>query len=137
MGRLERDFQSQLRKRLEELFPGCIILKNDPNLQQGIPDLIVLWRDKWALLEVKKSATASERPNQGWFVEKADSFSFGAFIYPENAEEVLDALQFAFRARRSTRILEREQRLLGELRPGEVRGVVTYPASGGTWDAAS
>lgn len=100
MGRLESQFQSKLRKRLEELFPGCIILKNDPNLQQGIPDLVILWRSKWALLEVKKSATASERPNQSWYVEKANHFSFGAFIYPENAEEVLDALQFAFRARR-------------------------------------
>lgn len=104
MGRLESRFQSDLRKTLEQLFPGCIILKNDPNLQQGIPDLVILWRGKWALLEVKRSQDAPERPNQRWYVEKANHFSFGAFIYPENAEEVLDELQQAFRARRQARV---------------------------------
>lgn len=100
MGKLESQFQTELIKTIKELFPGAIVLKNDPNLRQGIPDLVILWRSKWALLEVKKSATASERPNQAWYVEKANHFSFGAFIYPENAEEVLHALQQTFRARR-------------------------------------
>lgn len=100
MGQLERTFQTRLRKELEAMFPGCIILKNDPNLQQGIPDLVILWRTKWALLEVKRSANARQRPNQDWFVEKAAHFSFGAFIYPENAEEVLNALEQTFRSRR-------------------------------------
>lgn len=103
MGQLERTFSTFLRKELEVLFPGCIILKNDPNMQQGIPDLVILWRSKWALLEVKKSADAKERPNQAWYVDKANQFSFGAFIYPENAEEVLDALQQAFRGGRAAR----------------------------------
>lgn len=96
----ESVFQKKLRETLEDMFPGCIILKNDANLQQGIPDLVILWRTRWALLEVKKSSTASERPNQRWFVEKANRFSYGAFIYPENAEEVLHELQQAFRSRR-------------------------------------
>lgn len=100
MGKLESDFQRKLRAILEEMFPGCIILKNDPQLQQGIPDLVILWRGKWALLEVKRSATARERPNQRWFVEKACQFSYGAFIYPENAEEILNEIQLAFRTRR-------------------------------------
>lgn len=98
--KLESKFQQELRKALLELFPGCIILKNDPNLQQGIPDLTVLWRSRWAFLEVKRSADEVEQPNQRWFVEKANAFAFGAFIYPENAEEVLRDLQQAFRARR-------------------------------------
>ena len=100
MRKLESKFQTELRKTLERMFPGCIILKNDPNLQQGIPDLTVLWRSKWAFLEVKRSANEEEQPNQRWFVEKANAFAFGAFISPENAEEVLHELQQAFRARR-------------------------------------
>lgn len=96
----ESKFQAELRGTLMQLFPDCIILKNDPNLQQGIPDLTVLWRTRWAFLEVKDSADAVEQPNQRWFVEKANRFSYGAFIYPENAEEVLDELQQAFRTRR-------------------------------------
>lgn len=98
MGKLESRFQTELRKILEEMFPGCIVLKNDPNLQTGIPDLVILWRSRWALLEVKRSATARERPNQRWFVEKANRFSYAAFIYPENAEEILNEIQQAFRS---------------------------------------
>ena len=64
MGKLEKIFQSELIKELKALFPGCIILKNDPTYIQGIPDLLILFEDKWAALEVKKSITASHRPNQ-------------------------------------------------------------------------
>ena len=70
MGKLERIFQSELIKELKELFPGCIILKNDPTYIQGIPDLLILFEDKWAALEVKKSITASHRPNQEFYRAK-------------------------------------------------------------------
>lgn len=108
MGRLESQFQLELKKTLEVMFPGCIVLKNDAQLKPGIPDLVILWRSKWALLEVKKSATAKERPNQRWYVEKANQFSYGAFIHPENTEEILNELQQAFRAPRSARYASRE-----------------------------
>ena len=41
MGRLERDFQAKLIKELKVMFKGCIIVKNDPNYIQGIPDLLI------------------------------------------------------------------------------------------------
>lgn len=93
---LESKFQAELIKELESIFVGCIVLKNDPNYKQGIPDLLILFHDRWATLEVKKSPTASRRPNQEYYVEKLDSMSFSAFIYPENKEEVLNDLQHAF-----------------------------------------
>jgi hypothetical protein len=95
--RLERDFQPTLIKELKEMFPGCIIQKNNASYQQGIPDLLILWNDRWAALEVKKSANEPPRPNQPYFVEQMNKMSFSAFIYPENKEEVLDALQAALR----------------------------------------
>ena len=55
MSKLERDFQSRLIKELKQIFKGCIIMKNDSSYIQGIPDLLILYRDKWAALEVKKS----------------------------------------------------------------------------------
>ena len=67
------------------------------NETQGIPDLLILYKDKWAVLEGKKSKDASHRPNQPYYVEKMNEMSFAAFIYPENKEEVLHALQQAFR----------------------------------------
>lgn len=93
---LERNFQSDLIKELRNRFPGCIIMKNDPNYIQGIPDLIILYGDKWATLELKKHAKAKHRPNQDYYVGRMDEMSFSRFIYPENKEEVLYELQQAF-----------------------------------------
>ena len=100
MGKLEFIFQIELIKELKELFPGCIILKNDPTYIQGIPDLLILFEDKWAALEVKKSITASHRPNQEFYVNKMGRMSYANFIYPENKEVVLNELQETFFSRR-------------------------------------
>lgn len=95
---LESKFQSELIKELKALFPGAIVLKNDARYKQGIPDILILYNNKWALLECKREASASKRPNQDYYVEKAKEMSFGAFIYPENKKEVLDELQSALRS---------------------------------------
>lgn len=98
MAKLERDFQSKLIKEIRAKFPGCVVMKNDPSYIQGIPDLTVLYQDKWAVLEVKRSETASHRPNQEYYVGKMDEMSFARFICPENKETVLDEMEHAFRA---------------------------------------
>ena len=95
MGRLERDFQAKLIKELKVMFKGCIIVKNDPNYIQGIPDLLILYNDRWAALEVKKSEHAHHQPNQEYYVDLMDQMSFAAFIYPENKEEILNELHQA------------------------------------------
>ena len=64
MGKLERDFQAGLIKEIKNMFVGCIVLKTDPTYIQGLPDLLILFKDKWASLEVKRSRNASKRPNQ-------------------------------------------------------------------------
>lgn len=96
--KLERSFQKDLIKELKEMFPGCIVTKNDAGYIQGIPDLTILWKDKWAALESKRSKDASVRPNQKYYVDKLNKMSFAAFICPENKEEVLYDLQQAFGA---------------------------------------
>lgn len=94
----ERDYQAALIRRLKLRFEGCIVLKNDPNYIQGFPDLLVLHEDKWAALEVKVSANASKQPNQTHYVGKLDSMSFASFVYPENEEQVLNAMERSFEA---------------------------------------
>lgn len=96
--KLERDFQADLIKELKSMFEGCFIVKLDPNYIQGIPDLLILFRDKWATLECKKSAKATRRPNQEYYVGLMNAMSFSRFIFPENKEEVLRELQQAFRS---------------------------------------
>ena len=93
---LESQFDTKLIKELKQRFPGCIILKNDANYLQGVPDRIILWNDKWATLETKKTKNASRQPNQEYYVNKMNDMSFSAFIYPENMEVVLDGLQQTF-----------------------------------------
>ncbi len=90
---LERDYQKKLVKKLKDIFPGCIVVKNDAQLKQGIPDLLILYKDQWAALEVKQSKDAPHRPNQDIFVEKMDDMSFAQFIYPENESFILSELR--------------------------------------------
>ena len=92
----ENQFQPGLIKELKERFPGCMVLKNDPNYIQGIPDLTVLYKNKWAMLECKKSEDEPHQPNQDYYVEQGNNMSFARFIFPENKMEVLDELQQAF-----------------------------------------
>lgn len=92
----ENQYQQKLIKKIKVLFPGCYVLKNDPSYNQGIPDLIVLFKDKWGMLEVKIKANATEQPNQRYYVEQLSDMSFAAFISPDNEEEVLYELQRAF-----------------------------------------
>lgn len=94
---LESKFQSNLIKELESRFKGCIVMKNDATYIQGIPDLIVLYKNKWAALECKKSSKAKKQPNQEYYVGLMNDMSFSRFICPENKEEVLDELQQTFR----------------------------------------
>ena len=108
MGKKENKFQSELIADLEEMFPGSIILKNDPNYIQGIPDLTILHGDRWATLECKKSAHETPRPNQPYYVEEMNKMSYSSFIYPENKEEVLHELQKALRTKRQTRVSKRK-----------------------------
>jgi len=93
---LEAQFQRKLIKKLEDLFPGCIILKNDPNFLQGFPDLIILHGAHWAVLEDKAAKNSRRRPNQEYYIGTLNRMSFAAFIYPENEEEILNELQLAF-----------------------------------------
>lgn len=89
----ESDFQKNLKKELKSLFSGCIITKLDAGDIQGIPDLLILYKDKWATLENKRNAKASRQPNQEYYVKKMDEMSFSRFIYPENKNTVLDELK--------------------------------------------
>lgn len=92
--RLESGFQDKLIKELENLFPGSMIFKMDQI--QGIPDLLVLYKNKWATLECKRFTRAKKQPNQDYYVDLMNKMSFSRFICPQNKEEVLNELQQIF-----------------------------------------
>jgi hypothetical protein len=99
----ETKFQKDLIDDIKERFPGAMVMKNDAKYIQGIPDLSVVYKDRWATLECKKSKNEPHQPNQDYYVEKMNDMSFSAFIYPENKEEILDAMEQSFKSRRSSR----------------------------------
>jgi len=92
---MESKFQSDLIKDIKDLFPNCLILKNDPNYLQGFPDLLILNETRWAALEVKASSKSPHRPNQDYYRDLAYTMSYASFVYPENKEQVLNELQQA------------------------------------------
>ena len=96
----ENNFQGELIKELKDRFKGCIVLKNNSAYLQGIPDLLILFGKKWAMLECKKSAKEHHQPNQDYYVHILNKMSFARFIFPENKEEVLNDLERTFRSKR-------------------------------------
>lgn len=103
----ENEFQASLIKEIKERFPGVIVLKNDPNYIQGMPDLTVLHSDGWAMLEVKRSKDAPHQPNQDYYISKANEMQYGSFVHPENKEEVLNGIQKSFEYQRGRSRLSR------------------------------
>lgn len=96
MGTKESKFQSHLIKTIKDRFPGSMVLKNDAGYIQGIPDLLVLYRDKWAALECKASEKASHQPNQDYYISKMNDMSYAAFVNPSNEEDVLNGMERSF-----------------------------------------
>lgn len=94
----ENRFQANLVKELKSIFDGCVIFKNDATRQQGIPDLTILYKNKWAMLECKKDSSSSKRPNQDYYIDKYNAMSFARFINPSNKEEVINELRKTFEA---------------------------------------
>ena len=104
MSEKENQFQSKLIRDLKAVFPGCIVLKNDANYLQGFPDLLILYNNKWAALECKRTEKAHIQPNQTYYVDKLKQMSYASFICPENRNEVLNDLQQTFGVSGATRI---------------------------------
>ena len=96
--KLESEFQKDLMDEIRKRYPGCIIFKNDSGYIQGFPDWTILYKDKWAVLEVKRGEHASKQPNQEYYVMLLNDMSFSRFVYPENKEEVLYELHKAFKS---------------------------------------
>lgn len=98
----ESDFQKEVIDRIKTELPGAVVMKNDSSYIQGIPDLSVMYGDRYAMLEIKKSAEDRRhpQPNQETYISKFDDWgAFSKFIYPENYDETIAALKGYFERR--------------------------------------
>lgn len=100
----ESMFVRRLIAKIEQEYPGAIILKNDANSLQGFPDRLILWRNYWAAFEAKAHAEAYRQPNQPYYINLLNQMSYAKFVYPENEKEFLDGLQQTLRPGRATRL---------------------------------
>ena len=137
--KLESEFQKRLKKEIAERFPGSIVLKADPNDIQGIPDLLVLYENHWAALEVKRDAHASHQANQDLYVDMMNHMSYASFIYPENKEEVLDGMARSFKkgTKRKSRYIFPKSISLDQLRRSEDDRIREIDEGEGAWFRAS
>ena len=98
MAKLESKFQKDFIDKVKTRYPGSIALKNDSSYIQGFPDWTILYKDKWAVLEMKKDRGAHKQPNQEYYVDKLNNMGgFSRFVFPENEDEVLDDLDTLFK----------------------------------------
>ena len=104
----ESKFQSELIEKIKKRFEGAIVLKNDSSYKQGIPDLMVLYKNKWAALECKQHDKANHQLNQDYYISKMNDMSFARFISPENEEDILNEMDETFKTRRATRVSKRK-----------------------------
>lgn len=96
----ERQYQADLIKRIKRRFAGCHVMKNDPAVTQGIPDILILYGNTWAMLEVKMEDDSARQPNQEYYVEKFGGMSFASFINPSTEDRVLHELESSFASAR-------------------------------------
>lgn len=92
----ESDFQKLVIRRLKREFPECVVMKQDAGYKQGVPDIVIFLKDRYAMLEVKRSSKATHRPNQDHYVSKFNDWSYASFVYPENVDQVFGELKEVF-----------------------------------------
>ena len=88
----ERIYQKKLINKIKDRFPEALIQKQDSRLHAGIPDLLIIYKNRWAMLEVKKSKQALHQPGQDEKVREFNEWGFASFIFPENENLVLQKL---------------------------------------------
>lgn len=94
----ESAFRTSFINKLKSLSPDIMVEFADPKKVNGIPDLIIFFREKYARIETKRSSTASKRLHQEYYINLFKSQGiYATFLTPENEEEVLNELRRYFK----------------------------------------
>lgn len=98
---LERDVQKNLIKWLNGLPYDIVVLKITPitGIPQGFPDVVILARGTYIVVEVKRDKTSRFQANQAYYNDKLGKMAH-AFVYnPQNAVQVRRSILSILRRR--------------------------------------
>jgi hypothetical protein len=84
-------FKGEVKRRC-----GSVKMIEPKSPPRSDPDLIILGRGAWAAFDFKRNRGAEFQPNQDLTMEFLDDIGWGEFVYPDNAEEVLNGLEDLF-----------------------------------------
>lgn len=89
----ESTLQSTIRSYLKS--KGCyvLVIRPQPGIPDGCPDILFMLEGFWGAIEVKKSPTASYQPLQKETLEKLDAWSWARRVDPINWSEVRSELE--------------------------------------------
>lgn len=94
MGKPEANFQKKFIDKLKKEGFKCIRAKASGNVNKGVPDYAVFYGGFWAWLEFKRAEDATVQPGQTENIRWALDNSYGAFVFPEVGDFVLNTLRY-------------------------------------------
>lgn len=89
----ENKYQADLVKEIRSWGDDFFVFPMDGSVYQGFQDILILYKDTYAVLEVKVAEDSEHQPNQDWYVQYFAQYVFSSFIWPEIEQEVLHDLQ--------------------------------------------
>ncbi len=94
---LESTFKKEFINRIKARLIGVDLdFINTKPYNRSTADLIILGIDVWAALDFKTSKKAKRQPNQKYHIDRMNRKGYASFVYPSNAEGVLDDLERLF-----------------------------------------
>lgn len=89
----ESEFQLLVKKEIEKRMPEATVIRGFTGIQ-GFPDILVLYKKRYAVLEAKLDEDSNRQPNQEYWIEHFGKSTYSRFIFPGNKKEVLDEMEY-------------------------------------------
>lgn len=89
----ESSLQSNIRKYLKS--KGCyvLVIRPQPGIPDGCPDILFMLEGFWGAIEVKDSPTAKWQPLQKETLEKLNAWSWAKRVDPTNWHTIRQELE--------------------------------------------
>lgn len=87
----KKQFINDFKGEMQQLGIDCEVYQNKSQRRSTL-DTIFLGPGCWAMLEFKEDEKSPHQPNQDYYVEKLNNMCYATFVYPQNANKVMEDL---------------------------------------------